>query len=126
MTMILSLLLGIGCALALHFHYSNLDTGFVGDSMDQERALRWGTALSFFCALGFVFSINESFTQWLWRDLTHHTITIRALDASFSATSDISSFANTEMLRRSRIASVLALLSLLVPFSSFITQPHWV
>ena len=110
-TMVVSLLIGIGCSVALHVYYSSLNGTPVGSSDDQQQALRIGTALAFFAQVTLVFSMQKSSVQWLWRELKKHVISFKGVDAAFAAGNDPFSFFNREMLWKAKLASTIALLA---------------
>lgn len=113
--MILSMVMGIGCSVALHCYYTSLDGTLVGNGDDQQRSLRIGTTLAFFAHVCLIYSIQKVFAQWLWRELKSHIISFQGIDAAFAATRDPLSFTNLEMLTKVRLASILALVSWWVP-----------
>jgi len=121
MVMIFGLLIGISCSVGHNFWYVWLDGRLVGNSHKQQQALRAGTTLAVCAQVSLVFSIQKAYKQWLWRELKSHIVTFRGIDAACAASIDPSSFANIEMWRKAKRASMLALISWLIPISTFIT-----
>lgn len=120
-TMILAFLLGLGSALALHGYYSSLNGKIVGDTDQQQTALRIGTTLAFITQISFATSINYAYVQALWKALKRSIISINGIDAGFAASESLLSFLDLEMLAKLRLASFLALVAWCIPISSLIT-----
>lgn len=120
-TMILTFILGLGAAFALHGYYSSLNGKEVGDTDQQQTALAVGTTLAFISQISLVGSIHIACIQTLWRALKRREISIRAIDAGFAATTSLLSFLNLEMVAKLRLASFLALVAWCIPISSLIT-----
>ena len=119
--MLLIFLVGLGAALALHGYYSSLNGQKVGDTNQQQTALRVGTTLAFITQISLVGSVHFAYVQTLWRALKRSTISIYGIDAGFAASSTLLSFTNLEMLSKLRLASFLALVAWCIPISSLIT-----
>jgi hypothetical protein len=109
--MLASLLLGIASAAGLHGYYSSLDGTRVGGPSEQQWPLRFGTLFVLVSQLSLVFSMRIAYQQWLWRELKTTTASFGCIDAAFSCTSDPWAFANWEMWKKVKVASVLALAS---------------
>ena len=120
-TMILVFVIGLGSALALHGWYSRLNGKNVGDSNQQQTALRIGTTLAFITQISLVGSVQFAYVQTLWRALKRSVISIYGVDAGFAASSTPLSFTNLEMLSKLRLASSLALIAWCIPIASLIT-----
>ena len=114
-------LTGLGSALALHGYYSSLSGQKVGDTNQQQTALRVGTTLGFITQRSLVGSVHFAYVQTLWRALKQTEVSIYGVDAGFAASSTLLSFANLEMLSNLRLASFLALIAWCIPISSLIT-----
>ena len=116
--MVFALFAGAGFATALHAYYSSLNGTPVSSTKEQETSIRVGTAFAWLAQTSLVFSIQVSYVQWLWRELKGSTLSLRAVDAAFAATTDLTAFGNIEMVRTVKIASALAAVSWLIPISA--------
>jgi hypothetical protein len=119
--MIFGLLLGISCFIGHNFWYMHLDGTLVGNAHIQQQNLRVGTTLAVCAQVSLVFSIQRSYEQWLWRELKSHIVSFKSIDAACAATQDPSAFVQREVWGKATRASMLALLTWLLPIATFIS-----
>ncbi|KAI1630842.1 hypothetical protein F4809DRAFT_654490 [Biscogniauxia mediterranea] len=98
-------LFGVLCAIAHHIFYSFLD-GRPADN--QMIMLRYGTVLAFAAKAGLVAAIGVAFKQRIWTTVRSKLLSVAALDSLFAATEDVTVFLNFEILRRAKMAILLA------------------
>jgi hypothetical protein len=105
-------LLAIGTLLAVghHLFYNSLAGHPVG-KISQQWATRYGTAFTFLVKACLVSAVSTAYTQHIWVMFRQKSMSIGALDATFSATSDPFSFLSVEMLKRVKIGTLLALMT---------------
>jgi len=114
------ILAGLGFSLAHHFYYNSLvgtealsgeDNSHKWDINSQEWKIRFGTAFSVLAKTCFTAATSFAYKEHIWTTMNRKPMTIAALDAEFSAISDIFSFLNLEYLKRVKIGSTLALIT---------------
>ena len=119
--MVIGLFVGVICFIVHNWWYTYLDGTLVPNAHIQQQNLRIGTTLAVCAQVSLVFSIRRSHEQWLWRELKSHIVSFRGIDAACSATQDPSALVHTEVWRKTRRASTLALLTWLLPIATFIS-----
>ncbi|KAF9631158.1 hypothetical protein BFW01_g2020 [Lasiodiplodia theobromae] len=119
--MVILLLIGISVSLGHHFYYEWLDGQEVQSRDKQQWALRIGNAFAFLAKCCFCSAANIAFLQWLWKTLREKYISVQGIDAAFSATQTLVSFASREMLSKVKVGSVLALLTWCIPLITLVT-----
>ena len=111
LTMLFVFALGIACALALHGYYSKLDGQKVGNTRQQQRALRIGTALAYFSSACFVGAATFAYIQCLWRGAKQNELSVRSLDDGFQFTQSLWAFVNFEAIFKLRLAALIAFIT---------------
>ena len=111
LTMLFVFALGIACALALHGYYTKLDGQKVGNTQQQQRALRIGTALAYFSSACFIGSATFAYIQCLWRGAKKSELSVKSLDDAFQFTQSLWTFVNLEAIFKLRLAALIALVT---------------
>jgi len=78
--------------------------------------IRSGTAIALTGRLLFSASIGVAFPQRVWKSLRSHFVSLDAVDGLFKLRDDATSFLSSEILRRAKLAVVLAAMSWYVAF----------
>jgi hypothetical protein len=99
---------GVMAVLGHHFFYASLD-GHPAEN--QLVKIRYGTALGYFVKSCLVGSVILSYRQRIWHTFRQKAMTLSAIDGLFSVTEDPTQFINWEMLRNSKLATLMALCS---------------
>jgi hypothetical protein len=121
--MLLFLVLGISTALVHHFYYRGLMGSIAGNTARQQGVIWFGTGLNN-VTLFFLNSANGiALTQAIWWTVKRHAMTIGGLDNLFALSTDITGFINFELLRRAKIAIIIAFIFWYFTNPSFITLP---
>lgn len=116
--MLLSLLIGICCFILLHIWYTLLNGKRVGDVFKQQQALRVGNVLAVCASASYIFAIQKSYEQVVWRELKTHNVSFQGLDKACTTSKDLTSFFNKEIWRTTRRSNVLAFLCYLIPIAA--------
>lgn len=113
--------LGIASAVAHHLLYSRMNGTAAGSERRQQFMTLVGTSLAFLCksSLGAVIGISRM--QCIWVKLRTDYITLRGIDALFGVTSDPFYFKNWDMARKARLATTMAVIMWIFPFTAVIT-----
>ncbi|KAI9164065.1 formylmethionine deformylase-like protein [Paramyrothecium foliicola] len=106
--MISFLLSGILLSLGHHLYYSSLDGKEVLTTIEQQWALRIGTGFAFLVRAAFAAAIGVAFTQQIWVNLRRAPTTLEGIDSMVSLTTDLTSYLNGEVLRRSNVLLLMA------------------
>ncbi|KAF2655569.1 hypothetical protein K491DRAFT_692772 [Lophiostoma macrostomum CBS 122681] len=109
---------GVMGVLGHHFFYLSLD-GHPAEN--QLVKIRYGTALGYFVKSCLVGSVILSYRQRIWHTFRQKAMTLSAIDGLFSVTEDPTQFINWEMLRNSKLATLMALCSWLIPIASVLS-----
>ncbi|KAM0326178.1 hypothetical protein ACHAQA_006775 [Verticillium albo-atrum] len=121
MLLCLFYVVGLGTTLSHISYYVHLSGTVVGDGYLQQQNIRIGTALAVLTQFSFVTTVWFCYTQCLWRNLQRTSVSPQALNAAFSANESILSLRNTEMLRKFKLGSALALLAWCLLLPAFFT-----
>lgn len=111
------LIAGAGVAAGHHFFYRHLDGKEVStdDSRwnltSQQWKLRYGNGFAFLVKTCLAASISVAYQQHIWTTMRRKFIAVSGLNATFSATNDLSSFLSTSFLSNFKIGVVLAALT---------------
>ncbi|KAL0634664.1 hypothetical protein Q9L58_006390 [Maublancomyces gigas] len=113
--------LGIASAVAHHLFYSRINGTGAGSERRQQFMTLVGTSLAFLCkaSLGAVIGISRM--QCIWVTLRTDYITLRGIDALFGVTSDLFYFKNWDMVRKARLATTMAAIMWIFPFTAVFT-----
>ncbi|KAI9766942.1 MAG: hypothetical protein M1840_006239 [Geoglossum simile] len=119
--LLLSIFFTVGLAMSIAHcvFYPKLSGIVVGNSSNQERNIRFGTAFSFLAQIALTATVWLSYTQLLWDFVGEKEVTVKGLIAAFGADTSIFSLLNIEMVRKFRIGSSMALFAwclILPPF----------
>lgn len=114
-------ILSVGTAVAHHQYYQSLDKTRAGTDEKQRWVIRIGTGLAILFRASLVALVGISRKQWVWVTLRKRFISLNAINAIFGATGDPSHFGNIGMLRRARIATVMAAVMWAVPLTAVFT-----
>jgi len=117
--MILLFLISLLTAHAQHFFYSHVDGRSPQQvSIQQIWVIRIGTALAFLFKTSLVASIGIVFCQRSWYSFQRNAISVDTIDAIFGVLQDPLKFFVTDMLLRTKVLALLALISWLLPLSA--------
>jgi hypothetical protein len=117
--MIFLLLIGVLTALAQHFFYSYVDGRPPQQvPIQQIWVIRIGTALAFLFKTSLVASIGIAFCQRSWYSFQRDAISVDSIDAIFGILRDPLKFFVADMLLRTKVLTLLALISWLLPLSA--------
>lgn len=120
-TIVFLLLLGLVSAAAHHVFYQQLHGKTVGDE-DQQRRVFWiGSSLGFLAKVSFTAVLAISRTQWVWATLRKKSMTLGGIDALFGVSSDPTFFANLNMLRRAKFATLMAIMMWVLPLTAILS-----
>ncbi|KAI9767275.1 MAG: hypothetical protein M1839_004541 [Geoglossum umbratile] len=112
-------IIGLAMSIAHCVFYPKLSGIVVGNSSNQERNIRFGTAFSFLAQIALTATVWLSYTQLLWGFVGKEEVTVKGLNAAFGADTSVFSLLNFEMLRKFRTGSSMALFAwclILPPF----------
>lgn len=113
--------LSVGTAVTHHRYYKSLDTTRAGTDEKQRWVIRIGTGLAILFRASLVALVGVSRKQWVWVTLRKRFISLDAINAMFGATGDPSHFGNLDMLRRARLATVMAAVMWAIPLTAVFT-----
>src|SRR5437762_2902931 len=117
--MILLLVTGLLTSLAQHFFYSYVDGRQPQQvTIEQIWVIRIGTALAFLFKTSLVASIGIAFCQRSWFSFQRDAISVDGIDAIFGILRDPLKFFVADMLVRTKVLTLLALISWLLPLSA--------
>lgn len=119
--MVALFILGVGCAISHHTYYSQLDGSIAGGADQQQWVIQIGAGLAFLSSAALVSVIGISRTQWVWVTLRRRFITLAGVDALFGVTSDPLYFLNQDMLHRAKLATLMAVIMWIFPFTAILT-----
>lgn len=100
------LLAGVVCAIGHHIYYSWLDDQIVNhtdaswDLTSQQWRLRIGTGFAFLVKVLLATSAVIAYKQCAWTEFDRRTHSVRAIDAIFASTGDLSSYLSPKFLFR--------------------------
>ncbi|PMD60549.1 uncharacterized protein K444DRAFT_629480 [Hyaloscypha bicolor E] len=117
--MVVLLTSGTLLAVGHHLYYNSLAGQPVGKT-SQQWATRFGTAFTFLVKACLVSAVSTAYIQHIWVMFRQKSMSIGALDATFSATTDPFSFLSIEMLKRVKIGALLALLTWTIPLATIV------
>ncbi len=103
--MVVLFICGVIGAAGHHLFYRSLDGK---PATDQLKMVRFGTALAFFTKATLVGSVVLAHRQRIWHTLRNKAMTIGAIDGLFSVTEDLIGFGNWEMIRKAKLATLMA------------------
>lgn len=116
-SIVLLLLLGIMGATAHHGFYRQLHGKIVGDEDQQRRVIWIGTSMGFLAKMSFTAVLAISRTQWVWATLRKKSMALGGIDALFGVSLDPTFFANVNMLRHAKFATVMAIIMWMFPLT---------
>ena len=117
--MIFFLLIGALTALAQHFFYSHVDGRAPQQiNIPQIWVIRIGTAIAFLFKTSLVASIGIAFCQRSWFSFQRDAISVDGIDAIFGVLRDPLKFFVADLLLRTKVLTLLALISWLLPLSA--------
>lgn len=121
--MIATCVTGIAVAVGHHLYYSSLDGRIVVDltsvdskwSLDavrnsQEWKIRFGTIFAFSVQTLLSSAVSTAYEQEVWALVRRATVSIKGLDALFSATFSFWSLCNFELWLKAQLGALIALL----------------
>lgn len=120
-SIILLFLLGIASAIAHHVFYRAMGETSAGDAERQQWVIRVGSGLAFLCKFSLAAVVGISRTQWVWVTLRSKFLSLGGIDALFGVMSDPTFFTNTDMFRRAKIATVMAITVWIFPITAILT-----
>lgn len=101
--------------------YRTLHGSRVGDEARQRWVFWIGSSLSFLTKVSLSAVLGVSRTQWVWLTLRTKWITMGGIDALFGVSSNPTFFANLNMLRRAKVATVMAIVMWINPLAAILT-----
>lgn len=118
---VLLFILGTGSAAAHHFYYSTLHDTAAGGGSRQQWVIQIGTGLAFLSRSTLASVIGISRTQWIWTTLRKRFISVAGIDALFGVTLDPTYFTNLDMIRRAKLATLMAVFIWILPITAILT-----
>jgi hypothetical protein len=112
-------LLGLLAALAQHLFYSYID-GLSPEEfiVEQKWVIRIGTALAYLFKTSLVATTAVVFYHRSWYSFRRQAMSVRGLDAVFGVFENPFWFLTWEMLVKTKVAALLALMSWLLPLTA--------
>lgn len=101
---------GILFAIAHHAFYSSLSGDVVPEPQALSRAIMAGIILALLSKFCFLTAVGMARVEAVWSALNKRPFTIRSIDAVFDVTSNVVRLFNFEMLRKAKLASILAVI----------------
>ena len=98
-TMIVSLILGVGFALGHHFFYNSRDGTSVGNTTQQEWYIRVGTYFAYLVTFTLGVAIATAYTQQFWYSLRSRSVTVEEVDSLFAFLVNVTPFLDTRLWR---------------------------
>jgi hypothetical protein len=121
-TMSFLLVLGIATAVGQDRYYSYLNGRQVNDlPMSQSWAIRIGTAFAFLFKTSLVAAVGIAFCHGFWYLVRRESIRLGGLDAMFGVLSNPLNFFNGDILVKTRILVLLALVCWLLPIAAILS-----
>lgn len=120
-TIVLLFILGASSAVAHHFYYRTLNDTAAGGANRQQWVIQIGTGLAFLSHSALASVIGISRTQWVWATLRKRFISVAGIDALFGVTLDPTYFKNLDMIRRAKLATLMAVLIWVFPITAILT-----
>ncbi|KAH6886870.1 hypothetical protein B0T10DRAFT_563104 [Thelonectria olida] len=111
-------LCGLAFSLGHHAYYASLDGKL---ARDQEWVIRYGTGFSFLVKACYAASLGIAIKQLVWALVRHAAASIRAIDAFFSITTDVTSLFVGELWRRTPNLAIVAVFFWLIPLAAVVT-----
>lgn len=116
LSLIAFIILGTVFATVHHVYYAMLDSQLAGSSQRQQWSLRIGTGLAILTKASLAGAITIAFTQHLWTVLNSTSFSLNAMDSMFAMLTDLKSFKSLELLQRTKILCLMAVLAWYVYF----------
>lgn len=113
-------LLGLATAVGHHVLYTSLDGSLAGDVNRQEWSIRFGTALAYLTQTSLAASVVCAYSQHIWTVFKAKSISIKGINAMFSASTDPIAFGTTEMWRKAKLASIMVVAAWYMYFACFL------
>jgi len=118
-TMILLLVIGLLTAICQHAFYSHVDGRQPGQYfIPQIWVIRIGIALAFLVKVSLAASVALAYIQWSWYSFQRNAITVDGIDAVFGILQDPRKFVVMDMVLKTRVLVLMALVSWLLPLSA--------
>ncbi|KAF2094276.1 hypothetical protein NA57DRAFT_60907 [Rhizodiscina lignyota] len=112
---------GVIFSIGHHLFYSHFNGLIVGSTNEEQWNIRIGSLFALVVKTMLTSSVWFAYTQWLWRTLKRRAISLRGLDAAFSAEISIWSLLNHELILKVRMGAVLALIAWCLQIPPLIT-----
>ncbi|KAG0126628.1 hypothetical protein HOY82DRAFT_627217 [Tuber indicum] len=113
--------LGVAFTIGHYVFYKSWRDSIVEENLGQEYIIWAGTAFAFLSKASLVGAVVVAHKQIAWDTVRKKAITVDGVDAMFVAPTDFTSFWNGDMLKRAKVATILALLAWCIPISAVIT-----
>lgn len=120
-SMIMFFLFGALSAATHHIYYRMLHGTDVGNASRQQWVLWIGSFLSFLTRGSLLAVLGIARTQWVWVTLREKFMTMGGIDALFAVSTNPTCFANRNMLRNAKIATVMAVIMWILPIPVILT-----
>ncbi|KAK7425975.1 hypothetical protein QQZ08_007557 [Neonectria magnoliae] len=111
-------LCGLAFSLGHHGYYASLDGKL---ATNQEWVIRYGTGFSFLIKACYAASLSIAIKQLVWALVRHAASSIKAIDALFSITTDVTSLFVGEVWRQTPKLAVIAIILWLIPLAAIVT-----
>lgn len=109
-------------AIAHQLYYHFLDGKPVSSThISQEWVIRIGTGQAFLAKTCWKVAILIARAQQVWVTMDQKHLSLKTIDAMFTAATDFTSFRRWEMVSHAKIATLLALVAWFLPLSAIVT-----
>ncbi|KAK3983988.1 hypothetical protein QBC44DRAFT_337779 [Cladorrhinum sp. PSN332] len=116
--MMLCFLFGAACAAGHHVFYFTLNGKPATNQLVMQR---YGTLLAFGAKAGLSAAVIIAYRQRVWVTARKRLMSVAALDSLFSLTGSLAGFFSWEMIKASKIASLLGLFVWIAPLTVVLT-----
>lgn len=99
---------GIAFAVGHHIYYKSLADTIIDDLYHQEKAKRYGNALAFLSKTCLAAAVSVAYHQQIWRTFRVKALSVGAIDAAFSAATDLTALMRWELIVKANIGAALA------------------
>lgn len=114
--------IGIAGAVAHQVYYRRLDRKTITEvSVSQTWNLRIGSVLAFLVKTSWTMAVLVAHTQQVWVTMDRKSLSLNTVDAMFGAVTDFTRFSHWQMLRRAKVATLLAVVAWCLPLSAIVT-----
>lgn len=105
---------GLGAALGHHYYYSYLEGRRPVNDLQKGTVVLVGNILSFLTIFLWRMSCTMSYKQYIWTTVKKKSLKLSTLDKIFALTSDPRGFFSWEVMTKTKVLFVMALIAWLV------------